>query len=96
MPSILIRDLPNSAAERLDMLAAQAKQSRQEYLYNLIIEHVGGEDGSPVVGYFPLSRRGSESLECGSCNKEIDGLPWYGVRADKTLTGPLCSFCAEE
>lgn len=96
MPNILIRDLSPEVAERLDMLAAHAKQSRQEYLYNLIIDHVGGEEGSPVVGYFALSRRGSEPLECGSCDRAIDGAPWYGVRADKTLTGPLCTFCAEE
>lgn len=52
--------------------------------------------GELVAGYVRLDRWGDldASAHCPECGQPFGDLPWIAVRANGTITSPICSRCA--
>lgn len=90
--NILIRDVPEDTARKLDEEANNSGLSRQAFLLRLLHERY---EPPAVVGWIKLDRPGDldEESECPECGQALDW-PWLAILSNGAWTGPVCSACA--
>lgn len=95
--NILIRNVDDAILAALDAEAARRKQSRQEFIFQLLAEWA---EPPIVIGWFEATRKGEMSIKgsfepdtCPDCGQDIDW-PWIGILSNGAIHGPVCSICA--
>lgn len=98
MPDFLIRNVSAPVAARIDELARQAGQSRQEFILNLLTIAAGDSPVDPgiIIGFVELkqSELGAD-YTCPDCHQPRGAKALYlGYTGDFRPFGPVCEFCA--
>lgn len=96
MPSLLIRNVPDSQISALDEMAQKSRKSREELLRGEIGKMVAGWDPEIILGFAQLrggDHLGDSSCDCGREFSEAG--VFIGFTADLQPFGPVCGFCAE-
>jgi hypothetical protein len=94
--NILIRDVDKKTAEKLDELARQKKQTRQQFLADLLNEITDSEyDPDVVLGYIELKNGElDKETSCPGCGQDLEN-PFIGFDGALRPFGPVCWRCAE-
>lgn len=83
--------LPDNLAAALDVRAAQAGKSRQQFIVDLLAEEIA--PSALVLGRWQVYS--AEADTCADCGQALDLMnTWLGATADGRLFGPLCGECA--
>jgi len=88
--------VPSGLVNKLDALAHRTGASRNQYILDVLSQHVQGYDPGLILGYWQLSQSElSPDDECPECGTPFgDGGIWLGITAAFEVFGPVCGECA--
>jgi len=95
MTSFTLR-MPEGLAATLNGLAQHSGASRNQYILDVLSQHVQDYDPDLILGYWQLSQSElSPDDECPECGAPFgDGGIWLGITAAFEVFGPVCAECA--
>lgn len=82
--------IPPGLAVALDVRAARAGISRQEFIAHVLAAEVG--ESQVIVGHWQVD--GCQVGACVDCGHPLSTDTWLGATQDGRLVGPVCGACA--